>query len=289
MRSMTGYGHAVRSGGDLEIAVDIKTVNGRYLDIAPRLPKELAGLENPLKKSLQPALRRGRVEIYLNLTSKALDQYQLNEPLVENYLAVARRAGAQGVEGTLELNTLLALPGVLVPKEQDLADDRHQQQILEAVQEALEQVVEERRSEGATLKRDLAERLQRMSGLVESIEQKSEMVRDHYRKKLTERVERMAQDQPVDPARLAQEILYYCEKADISEEITRLRRHIERFSEQIEVEDASIGKGLDFLCQEMNRESNTILSKSQAGDLSELALEAKTEVERIREQVQNVE
>ncbi|HSR68438.1 MAG TPA: YicC/YloC family endoribonuclease [Acidobacteriota bacterium] len=289
MRSMTGYGHAVRSGGDLEIVVDIKTVNGRFLDIAPRLPKELAGLENAIKKSVQPDLRRGRVEIFLNVTSKALDQYQLNEPLVENYLAIARRAGAQGVEGTLQLSTLLGMPGVLISREQDLEEREQEERIVEAVQEALQQVVAERQSEGETLKRDLQERLRRMSRWVDDIEKESEAVREHYRQKLTERVERMAQDQPVDPTRLAQEILYYCEKADISEEITRLRRHLERFAEQIEVEDASIGKSLDFLCQELNRESNTILSKSQAANLSELALEAKTEVERIREQVQNVE
>ncbi len=290
MRSMTGYGHAEGMVEGFDFAIDVKTVNGRYLDVVTRLPRELAALEGKLKKRVQSMLKRGRVELYVSMTAQESDQFALNEALVDNYIAIARRAASRGIEGGLDMGTLLQLPGILLAKQVDFSSQQCEKALLELLDDALQGVVVERRDEGAALKKDLSERLQELERNMQRIEQGSTEVVDHYREKLSQRIEKLMPEQPADPARLAQEVIFYAEKADISEELTRLARHIKRFREQLEEgEGASVGKGLDFLCQEMNREANTILSKSQAGNLSDHALLAKTEVERIREQVQNVE
>jgi len=290
MQSMTGFGHADGTLQGLDLSVEVKTVNGRYLDVIARLPRELAALENPVKKRVQAALKRGRIEVYVNLSGQGPNQFELNGEVVESYLAMAREAGSMGAAGALDVSTVLQLPGTLSPRQVDFTSKEVEEALMSVLDEALQAVLSERRHEGAALKKDLSSRLQTLLEHLEEIESQGTGLTEHYREKLSQRVKRLEAEQPVEASRLAQEVLFYAEKADFSEEMTRIKRHLERFAEQMEeAADGSVGKGLDFLCQELNREANTILSKCQNVEISQLALQAKTEVERIREQVQNVE
>jgi uncharacterized protein (TIGR00255 family) len=291
MKSMTGYGHVSKSLGELDIAVDLRTLNSRYFDFRPRLGKELSHLEAELKKEIQRRLARGRVELYLEARPRASDQLELNEALARNYLDLAEHLRREGGKGHVRVKDLLNLPGVCIPKtDKYYSSESISQGIVEAVGEAIDQVLEARRSEGAALKSDLQKRLRRLIGHVDSVASSAEGISEFYQEKLGARLEELLGGHELDESRLAQEVFYYVEKSDIAEEITRLRSHLDQFSKYLEEsEQGTVGKALDFLCQEMNREVNTILSKSVVVEISGIAIEAKSEVEKIREQVQNVE
>jgi uncharacterized protein (TIGR00255 family) len=289
MISMTGFGNSRKTLDELEIAVDAKTVNNRYLDINARLPKEFAALEPLLRKEIQARIRRGRVDLFLNLVQKSSNQYQVNEPLVQNYKQLSDTLGSQGVPGQLDIATLLGLPGVVVQRQFDFSGEPVMSAILTVVREALEKVHEVRRAEGAILKVELQNRIARLRQLLESIQANASEIKGHHQNRLEQRIQELRTG-PVDEGRLAQEILYYVERSDISEEIGRLESHIQRFNHYLEASaDTDTGKTLDFICQEMSREMNTILAKSSLKELSAAALDGKSEVEKIREQVQNVE
>lgn len=290
MRSMTGYGRAEASLPGFDLSVEVKGVNGRYLDTVVRLPRELAGAESSIKRAAQARLRRGRVEINVSLSMHSSDQFQLNEAMVDNYSELVQQASSRGVEGRLDLRTLFQLPGVLTSRQLDPADGDVERGVVRTTITALEAMVRERVDEGRTLEEDLRARSDVLQKILSDIEEGSDGMIEHYREKLHQRIERLAAEKAMDANRIAQEVIFYAEKADISEELTRLRRHRERFLTLIdEAGGESIGKSLDFLCQEMNREMNTILSKSPKVEISDRAVEGKAEVERIREQVQNVE
>lgn len=290
MNSMTGYGHVSKSLGELDVEIDLRTLNSRYFDFRPRLGKELSHLEAELKKEIQRRLIRGRVELSLEARPRASDQLELNIALAKNYLNLAGRLREEGIKGDVSLHDLLNLPGVCIPKTDRFSSESISQGIVGAVGEAMDQVLEARRSEGAALKSDLQKRLRRLFKHLDAVESSAEGISEFYQEKLGVRLEELLGGHELDESRLAQEVFYYVEKSDITEEITRLRSHLERFSKYLdESEQGTVGKALDFLCQEMNREVNTILSKSVAVDISGIAIEAKSEVEKIREQVQNVE
>ncbi len=290
MQSMTGFGQASGRVGAAQVRVEIKTVNGRYLDLKLRLPRELSSLEPAVRRLLDSRLHRGRVEVFFNLAWTSADQLEIQEPLVRNYQSAAATAQSLGIPGELSVSTLLQLPGVLAPAEQDFSAPEQEAQLLEVVSAALEQVVETRSREGTALRADLVSRLDELERVIEQVEPEAGKVTDHYRAKLEARLQRLVEREGVsDPARLAQEVLYYAERADITEELTRLRAHLGRFREVLANASGSVGKNLDFLCQEMNREMNTIVSKSSLVDISALGVRGKVEIEKIREQVQNVE
>ncbi len=290
MRSMTGFGQATRSTEEMDLAVEIKTVNSRYLDLNLRVPRELSSLEPQLRKEVQSHLDRGRVELHFELHSKSGNHHDLNEALVENYLSVAERVRSMGAKGELDVSSVLQLPGVFVPHEVELSPDGIFESVMEALREALEKVVNTRSNEGAALKQDFQGRLENLMKLTDRIAEEAEQILEYYREKLKNRVEKLTQEQHLDENRLAQEILHYADRSDIAEEITRLRSHVSQFQEYLSGSgNEAIGRRLDFISQEMGREMNTILSKSPLPAISELAVEGKTEIEKIREQVQNVE
>jgi uncharacterized protein (TIGR00255 family) len=184
----------------------------------------------------------------------------------------------------------LQLPGVFSPREVELSPEGIQENLVETLREALEKVVNSRSKEGAALKKDFQERLESLSSLTDRIAKEADQILEHYREKLKKRVEKLGKEQHLDENRLAQEILHYADRSDIAEEITRLRSHVSQFQEYLSSsENEPIGRKLDFISQEMGREMNTILSKSPLPAISELAVEGKTVIEKIREQVQNVE
>ena len=290
MRSMTGFGQAQHSNQEMDLSVEIKTVNSRYLDLHLHLPRELSSLEPELRKEAQSSLSRGRVEIHLAIDLKSNHHYDLNEALVENYLSAAKKVQSLGAKGGLDVSAILQLPGVVAPRQMDFSADGLMESTVEAFREGLENVVSARSSEGAALKKDLEDRLEHLAELTRGIAAEAEHIPDYYQKKLKQRIQNLTQEKHVDEHRLAQEILHYAERADIAEEITRLKSHISRFQEELSAsEDKAVGRRLDFLSQEMGREMNTVLSKSPMTIISDFAVEGKMEIEKIREQVQNVE
>jgi uncharacterized protein (TIGR00255 family) len=274
----------------MDLVVEIKTVNSRYLDMNLRVPRELHSLEQQLRKEVQSHLNRGRVELHFELHPKSGNHHDLNEALVENYLSVAEKVRSLGGKGELEVSSILQLPGVFAPREAELSTEGIKEGLLETLREALGKVISTRSHEGAALKKDFQERLKDLTGLTDRIAKEAEKILDHYREKLKKRVEKLGEEQHLDENRLAQEILHYADRSDIAEEITRLRSHVAQFEEYLSgSEDEPVGRKLDFISQEMGREMNTILSKSPLPAISELAVEGKTVIEKIREQVQNVE
>ena len=290
MYSMTGFGHTGKSFSGFEVALDVRTLNGRYLDIKLRLPRELIRLESQLRKAVAKRLKRGRVEISVALTYHSKEQYELNPDLVDNYVEMVRRIRERGVPGELDVGTLLQLPEVVALPEylsssSELAEAAH-----EVLAEALDQVLTFRQAEGERLKKQIESRMATLDAVWQEIEAHFKQDAEHRKVRLEEKLRRWLGDQSVDADRLAQEVVFYVGRSDIEEELTRLRVHLERFQEQLSrSEQSSIGRSLDFLCQELNREMNTILSKAAMASISAAALQGKIEIEKLRELVQNVE
>lgn len=290
MRSMTGYGRAAASTEQVDVAVDVKTFNGRYLDVKVRAPRELASLEGEIRRRAGQHLKRGRAEIYLEVSVRSDEQLDLNEGLARSYGRVAERLTGLGFSGEIALSDALQLPGLLSPRKLDFEAGDLSERVLNVVEEALRQTVSVRAAEGEAIRRELRRRLQRLKSTTEKIRSRCVGFGPHYRGKLEQRIRELSAQPPVDEARLAQEILFYAERADVSEELTRLGAHIERFSELIESSPPDgVGKNLDFLCQELNREMNTIVSKTPLPESAQLGVAGKLEIEKLREQVQNVE
>ena len=289
MQSMTGFGRAERSFERSDIIVEIRTLNGRYLDLKPNLPRGLLSYEPRVRKQVQGILHRGRVEVTVHFVPRATDRYQVDREVVQNYLALSQEIQSLGIEGPLDLNGFLQLPGVLTSL--GLLDDGESfaSDLFGVLRDALGQVVESRAIEGKNLKTEIDNYLRTLEQLLEGIRAGANAVFSFHRQKLRERIDQLDVEGALDEGRLAQELVYYARRSDITEEITRLQSHISRFRDTTEDVTKSIGKNLDFLCQEMNREISTILAKSPLPDTSDLALKAKSEIEKIREQVQNVE
>ena len=290
MLSMTGYGQFHRSIDDVDIAVEIKTINSRYLDVNTRLPRELSLLESDIRGEVREKLSRGRVDVFIDVTVNRIYQYELNEALAAHHLSLQERALPLGVEGGLDISTLLQLPGVLVPHQVNYATEEILESILEGVRESVTKVIEVRSREGAELRKDLESRFEKLLGITAGLAELTDGAATYYREKLKRRITDLNLDRPLDENRLAQEVVYYAERADIAEELTRLRSHISQFQELMKSsEERVLGRRIDFICQEMGREMNTILSKSPLAVGGELALEGKTEIDKVREQVQNVQ
>lgn len=284
---MTGFGHAEGSYEDVRISIDVKSVNSRYLDFRLHLGREWLELEPLMKKEIESRATRGRVDVFVDIQSTASDLLVLNEGIARSYLAAAEKLQGLGVKGDLDVSVLVGLPGVLTKGA--VSADLIRAPVLQTLGKALDELVRARADEGKALEKDITDRLASFTALVQVIESSADRIREYYENRLRKQVDRLSGEVPFDEARLAQELFYYVERADVSEEIRRLQSHVQRFQGYLQGTDGALGKNLDFLCQEMNREVNTILAKSGLVDLTEAAVEAKAEMERIREQVQNVE
>ena len=286
---MTGFGQSNRLSEEVEVFVEIRTVNSRYLDIKTHLSRGLIPLEQNIKKIVELQLFRGRVDVQVDLKTNQSDQYDLNQNLVENYLLLAEKSRSLGAVGKVDVSSLLQFPGVVIPKQIDSTSEPIGKAIFETVQEAVNEVVIVRRIEGESLKSDLKKRLVRIAKTTDFIAGQTEFIQSHYREKLKKRLTDVISGQDIDENRLAQEMVYFVDRSDISEEITRLRSHLKQFQACLDLKGQVIGRRLDFICQEMGREINTVLSKSPLTTISEPGLEGKSEIEKVREQVQNVE
>src|SRR5678815_2484328 len=292
MKSMTGYGRGTVSADDFSVSVDLKTVNNRFLDIHLRVGTEWSSLEAIIKRRVSSRLSRGRVDVAVSVERTTQTAYELNRPLIAGYVAALRQMQQDfGIGGDIDINVLARIPGALQPAKSG-PDERIGVALEQALDLGLDELEKMRQQEGEALRVELRERVQRIEGLVPTIEAAAAGLADAYRQRLQKRIaellNRGGQVVEIDPARLAQEVAYLADRSDVSEEMVRLRSHLSQFQEALDA-PGEAGKMLDFLLQELNREANTTLSKSTDLVIKEAGLAIKAEVEKLREQVQNVE
>jgi uncharacterized protein (TIGR00255 family) len=292
MKSMTGYGRGTVNGDDFSVSVDLKTVNNRFLDIHLRVGAEMSALEAAIKRRISSRLSRGRVDATVSLERTAQVAYELNRPLIAGYVSALKQMQQDfGIGGDLDINVLARIPGALQPARNGI-EERMIAALDEAIDQALDELEKMRQQEGEVLRKELQDRVRKIENLVPTIENAAAGLADAYRlrlqKRIAELLNRGGQVVEVDPARLAQEVAYLADRSDVSEEMVRLRSHLTQFQEAID-SSGETGKMLDFLLQELNREANTTLSKSTDLSIKEAGLAIKAEVEKLREQVQNVE
>jgi len=293
MKSMTGFGRGAAAGENFTVGVDIKTVNNRFLDVHLRAGSELASLENEIKRRISSRLSRGRVDVNLTLERTGEVAYEINRPLIAGFIHALRAIQQEfNVAGEPDINVLARIPGAMQPT-RDGIDENMTAGIAQATDEALDELEQMREREGVALAEEMHARLDEIMRYVPLIEAGANDLVDAYRARLQKKIaEMLARDGnqaiEIDAGRLAQEVAYLADRSDVSEEITRLKSHLAQFRETLEA-NGEAGKRLDFLLQELNREANTVLSKSTGLQIKDAALAIKAEVEKLREQVQNVE
>jgi uncharacterized protein (TIGR00255 family) len=292
MKSMTGFGKGSTTGVNFSVSVDLKTVNNRFLDVHVRMGSELSSLESNIKRRIGQRLSRGRVDANITIERTSEVAYELNRPLIAGYLSALREMQKEfDVAGSPDINVLARLPGAMQSARDGLDADMVQG-VESAIDEALADLEQMRSREGIELAAEMRARLDAIEVHVPVIEEAAGGLADAYRARLQKRVAELiardGQNIELDQGRLAQEVAYLADRSDISEEIARLRSHLTQFRELVE-SDGDTGKRLDFLLQELNREANTVLSKSTDLTIKDAGLAIKAEVEKLREQVQNVE
>jgi len=296
IKSMTGFGRGAIARDNFSVAVDLKTVNNRFLDVHLRLPAELSNHEPAIRNRINTRLSRGRVDVTLTIERTGAIVYELNRPLIGGYISALHEMQQEfQLSGDPDINTLARLPGIMQPARN--ADDELDAEIADAIAHtidaALDELDEMRGREGAALATAMGAHLaaiEHQLPVIESVAGKQiDVLRARLHKKIEDVLERSSLDvTTLDGGRLAQEVAYLADRSDITEEIARLRSHLSQFQLTLNA-DGEKGKRLDFLLQEFNREANTILSKSTDVECKEAALAIKADIEKIREQVQNVE
>lgn len=294
MKSMTGFGRGSATGEGFVVAIDLKTVNNRFLDIHLRTGAELASIEALIRRRVSERLSRGRVDISLVVDRTSEVAYELNRPLIAGFIAAMRAMQREfSLTGEPDINILARLPGAMQPVRDGSLSEELIEGVERAVAGALDELNQMRLREGATLAAEMHARIDEIERHVPLIEAVAGDQVNIYRARVQKRIaELLARDGleivELDQGRLAQEVAYLADRSDISEELARLRSHVAQFRATIDSEN-EVGKRLDFILQELNREANTVLSKSTDVAIKEAALVIKAEVEKLREQVQNVE
>ena len=290
IKSMTGYGKSNIAKDLREYQVEIKSINHRYADINIKMPRTLSYLEEDVKKEILSQITRGKVDVFISFAnnSKEGNEIKINTEIAKLYIEELRKlAEDEGLQSNIEVTDIAKFPDVL--KIQSNNDDETiKKELLEAVKEATNGLVKMREDEGSKISKDLEERLCNVEAKTLEISKLSTGLIDEYVVKLENRIKELLKTEEVDKSRLAQEIVIYADKCSVEEEITRLKSHIAQFRKMLESKEA-IGKKLDFLIQEMNRETNTIGSKANNLEITNNVVDVKTELENIREQIQNIE
>ena len=289
---MTGFGRGTVASDGFSVTAELKTVNNRFLDVSLRLSAEMQPIEAEIKRLITGRLARGRVDVNLQYERSDEIVYEINRPMIAGYLSAMKEIrDAFSLAGEPDLNVIARLPNALVPKKDGL-DESFSAGVNDAVSAALDDLEKMRSSEGEMLKNVLSNNLNAIETHLGPIEDAAATIADEFLQRLNKRISEMLAKSDsqieIDQGRMAQEVAYLADRADISEEIDRLKTHIEHFR-GIMNEEKEVGKRLDFLTQELNREANTITSKTNNMTVKEHALAIKSEIEKIREQVQNVE
>ncbi len=291
IKSMTGFGRNEIKKKKRKITVEIKSVNHRYLDVNIKMPKKLSFFEAAIRTELKKYMQRGKVDVFIAYEdfteSNVCVKY--NKELAAEYMSYLEKMAEDfGLDNDIRVSALSRYPEVLTMEEQSVDEEERWKALCGAVQGAAEKFVETRLKEGEALKTDLIAKLDGMLDHLSFIEERSPQLVEEYKDKLRERVRELLEDTQIEESRLLLEVTLFADKICVDEELVRLRNHIET-TRQTLVDGGSIGRKLDFIAQEMNREANTILSKTNNMEISNRAIELKTEIEKVREQIQNIE
>lgn len=291
VKSMTGFGRCEISEGSRKITVEMKSVNHRYLDVNMKMPKKLNFFEASIRNILKTYIQRGKVDIFITYEDTAETNFSLkyNAELAAEYLKYLQQMSEQfGLENDVRVTTLSRYPEVFSMEEVQVDEEELWKLLEKALKGACEQFVETRTLEGENLKRDLNAKLDEMLLHVDYIAVRSPEIIGEYRQKLEDKVHELLADVQIEESRLATEVTIFADKICVDEEVVRLRSHIEHTKATLN-EGGAVGRKLDFIAQEMNREANTILSKANDLKVSNTAIDLKTEIEKVREQIQNIE
>ncbi len=291
IKSMTGFGRCEITGNNRKFTVEMKAVNHRYLDVNIKMPKALNFFESAVRSELKKYICRGKVDLFISYEdfSEKTSSVRYNREIAEEYLGYLRQMAEEfGLEDDICVSALSKYPEVFTMEDAGADEEELWKELQEAVRGAAEMCVKTRIEEGEHLKEDLVQKLDGMLELVDFITERSPKIVQEYRARLKEKVRELLDETAVDESRLLMEVTVFADKVCVDEEIVRLRSHIETTKNTL-TEGGSIGRKLDFIAQEMNREANTILSKSNDLEISNCGIELKTEIEKVREQIQNIE
>ena len=291
IKSMTGFGRCEKVTDTRRFTVEIKSVNHRYLDFNIKMPKKLNFFESAIRMELKQYISRGKVDVFIVCEDFTENNagIRYNHDAAAQYLSYLKQMAEEfGLENVIRVSTLSKYPEVFTMEEPEIDEEELWQELREVLVQAAQGFVKTRITEGEHLKEDLLEKLSGMLGLVERIEARYPLVQKEYHDRLAEKVQELLGDAQVDEGRLLTEVALFADKICVDEEVVRLRSHIETTVRTLQ-EGGSIGRKLDFIAQEMNREANTILSKANDLEISGNAIELKTEIEKVREQIQNIE
>lgn len=291
IKSMTGFGRCEVSEGDRKITVEMKSVNHRYLDAAIKMPKKLNSFESAIRAILKEYISRGKVDVFVSYEDmgKKSSSLSYNAPLAAQYMQYFEQMEREfGLKNDICVSDLARFPEVLMIGEQQEDEEEIWHLLEQALRGACERFVEAREREGDALRADLIGKLDEMLALVAQIEERSPDIVREYRQKLTDKVEELLGDTQIEESRILTEVTLFADKICVDEETVRLKSHIESMKSVLEA-GGEIGRRLDFIAQEMNREANTTLSKANDLKLSDCAINLKTGIEKIREQIQNIE
>lgn len=290
IKSMTGYGRGNLSKNDREYQIEIKSVNHRYLDISVKMPRQLSYLEDTIKKEISSKVKRGKIDVFITFNNNSLEgrTIKINTELAHTYIEELKKLSKkENILSDIQVTEISKYPDVLnIQNEQD--DDKIKEEVIEVVNDAIDNFISMRQAEGIKISEDLLKRLDYIQEKVNEISKLSTGLIEEYVVKLETRIKGILKDQELDKQRLAQEVVIYADKCSVEEEITRLNSHILQFKNLLNSDEA-VGKKLDFIVQEMNRETNTIGSKANNLDITNRVIDLKTEIENIREQIQNIE
>ena len=291
IKSMTGYGKSELEVEARKYQIEIKSVNHRYLDISVKMPKQISYLEEDIKRKISEKIKRGKIDVFVTFENNSIKgkEIKINTDIAKAYIAELKKlAKLENLATNIEVTEITKYPDVLsVQNIED--DDTIKQELLQTVEEAASNLVTMREIEGKRISEDLLKRINKVQEKVTEISLLSTGLIEEYVVKLEGRIKDLMKDQKIDEARLAQEVVIYADKCSIEEEVTRLNSHIFQFEKQIKDSQEAVGKRLDFMIQEMNRETNTIGSKANNLEITNGVIDIKTELENIREQVQNIE
>ena len=289
---MTGFGRSEVVTDERKITIELKSVNHRYLDLSIKMPKKLSFLEGSIRNLMKTYIQRGKVDVYITYEDYTINNGTLkyNKELAAEYIARLKQIQQDfDLDYDIKVSTLSRYPDILTMEEQSV-DEEELWSILEPpVREACEKFIQTRTQEGHNLEKDLLEKLDGLDKKVTRIEERSPEVVNAYRTKLEAKVSELLEDTQIDDNRIAAEVILFSDKICNDEETVRLHSHVKNMKKMLTTETEGIGRKLDFMAQEMNREANTILSKSSDMEISDIAIDLKTEIEKIREQIQNIE
>jgi len=291
VRSMTGYGKGIAENSDAKVTIEMKSVNHRYLDLNIKLPKKLNFLESLVRNQISESIFRGKVDVYITLEehSDACYQVSVNEAMALKYYdSISKMAENLGIDNDMRASSIVRLPDVIELLETDSDEDSLKELVSQALSSCINQFVESRISEGRRLEADLISKMDEMIVLVDKLEKRSPEIIEEYKTRLSTKISELLDDTKIDDSRIAQEVTIYADKICIDEEMVRLKSHVTETRSVLNL-DREVGRKLDFLAQELNREANTILSKSTDVEIADIGITLKTLIEKVREQIQNIE